>query len=125
MGASGSWSRLQLARAARGADAASDEAFLRALRRDPAFFAARARVKHGVRERFGLGPDGAVEVRELEATLPGFPPRQTVVEFWDAAGMRHHFKVFKPLTEVREDDLPPRWMKDALAMPQGYDCDCC
>jgi len=125
MGATGGWARLQLARAAAGGAPASDEAFLRALRREPAFFAARGRVKHWVRERFSIGRDGAVGVREVEQTLAGFPPRETVVEFWDASGMRHHFKVFKPLGEVREDDLPPAWMKDALAMPQGYDCDCC
>jgi hypothetical protein len=33
--------------------------------------------------------------------------------------------VFKALADVREEDLPPAWMKDALAVPQGYDCDCC
>lgn len=125
MGASGSWARLQPARAARGGAPASDEAFLGALKREPAFFAARGRLKRWIRSRFSLGRDAAVEVRELEATLAGFPPRETAVEFWDAGGMRHHFRVFKALTEVREDDLPPAWMKDALAVPQGYDCDCC
>jgi nitrate reductase delta subunit len=125
MGASGGWARLQLARAASGAAAQRDEAFLRSLRKDPAFFAARGRLKHWVRARFALGADEAVDVREVEATLPGFPPRETVVEFWSAQGVRHHFKVFKALAEVREEDLPPAWMRDALAVAQGYDCDCC
>jgi len=101
-----------------------EEAFLRALRREPAFFAARAQLKDRVRERFALDAHCAVEVREVEATLPGFPPRETIVEFPVGARL-HHFKVFKPLVEVREADLPPSWMKDALAIPQGYDCDCC
>ena len=125
MGASGTWARLQRASGAAGSASAGDDAFLRALRRDPAFFAARARVKRCIRERFALGGDARVEVHEREETLPGFPPRETVVEFWNAAGMRHHFKVFKPLVEVREGDLPPAWMREALAMPSGYDCDCC
>src|SRR5690348_13733056 len=123
MGGFWSGSKLQLART----DAerpAREDAVLRALRREPEFFAARARLKEWVRERFGLDADDAVEVREIEATLPGFPPRETVVEF-QAAAQRHHFKVFKPLGEVREPDLPPAWMKEALAIPQGYDCDCC
>jgi len=125
MGAPGSWARLQPARSADGACDAREDAFLRSLRKDPAFFAARGRLKHWVRERFALGADDAVDVREVETTLPGFPPRETVVEFWNAEGLRHHLKVFKALTEVREYDLPPAWMKDALAIPQGYDCDCC
>ena len=125
MGASGSWSRLQATRAAGEAGPASEDAFLRALRREPAFFAARSRLKRWVRARFSLDADDAVEVRELEATLPGFPPRETVVEFRTASGGRHHFKVFRPLVEVREEDLPPAWMKEALAIAAGYDCDCC
>jgi nitrate reductase delta subunit len=125
MGASGSWARLQRAPAASGAAVARDEAFLRSLRKDPAFFAARGRLKRWVRARFALGMDDAVDVREVETTLAGFPPLETVVEFWNAQGLRHHFKVFKALAEVREQDLPPAWMKAALAVPQGYDCDCC
>ena len=123
MGASGSWARLQLARAA-GTPPARGEAFLQSLRREPAFFVARGRLKRWVRARFALGADEAVDVREVETTLSGFPPRETLVEFRDG-GLRHHFKVFKALPEVREEDLPPAWMKDALAVAQGYDCDCC
>jgi nitrate reductase delta subunit len=125
MGASGSWSRLQLARAAGTAGPVNEDAFLGALRREPAFFAARGRLKRWVRARFALDADAAVEVRELETTLPGFPPRETLVEFRTAEGLRHHFKVFKPLVEVREEDLPPAWMKDALAIAPGGECDCC
>lgn len=125
MGASGSWSRLQPASAAGAPRPSSEDAFLGALRKEPAFFAARSRLKRWVRARFALDADAAVEVRELEATLPGFPPRETAIEFRAAAGLPHRFKVFKPLLEVREEDLPPAWMKDALACAQGYDCDCC
>jgi nitrate reductase delta subunit len=48
-----------------------------------------------------------------------------VVAFWTAEDRRHHFKVFKPAAEVAPDDLPPAWLKDALVIPPGGDCDCC
>jgi nitrate reductase delta subunit len=38
---------------------------------------------------------------------------------------RHHFKVFKPVAEVSPDDLPPRWYKGALAVPDDFECSCC
>jgi nitrate reductase delta subunit len=46
------------------------------------------------------------------------------VVFWSEAG-RHHFKIFKPLTQVSEDDLPPAFMKNALVALDGFECDCC
>jgi len=47
------------------------------------------------------------------------------VAFWTAEDRRHHFKVFKPVADVVPDDLPPAWLKDALVIPPGGDCDCC
>jgi nitrate reductase delta subunit len=44
--------------------------------------------------------------------------------FWTGAG-RHHFKVFKPLADVTEDDLPPAFMKNALVAVEGADLECC
>jgi nitrate reductase delta subunit len=44
--------------------------------------------------------------------------------FWTALG-RHHYKIFKPLADVVEDDLPPAFMKNALIALDGIDCDCC
>jgi hypothetical protein len=38
---------------------------------------------------------------------------------------RYQFKVFKPLAEVACDDLPPAWLRDALSVAEGIDCDCC
>jgi hypothetical protein len=46
------------------------------------------------------------------------------VVFWTTAG-RHHFKVFKPLAETAEDDLPPAFMKNALIALEGADLECC
>jgi hypothetical protein len=78
------------------------------------------------RERFGLPATGVVLVNEVASTLPGFPPRFTVIVFWTGAlAQRHHLKVFKPMDEVSAEDLPPYWMRDALAVPPGYSCECC
>ena len=87
--------------------------------------ASAEQVKAWTRQRFGLGEDSAVLVGELACTLPGCPPIETVVAFWTAADRRHHFKMFKPLAQVVEDDLPPAFMKNALADLDGIDCDCC
>jgi nitrate reductase delta subunit len=56
--------------------------------------------------------------------VPGCPPIETHVVFWTAAG-RHHFKIFKPLAQVSEDDVPPAFMKNPLIAPEGFECDCC
>jgi len=63
-------------------------------------------------------------VAEVACTVPGCPPLETVIAFW-VEGARHHFKVFKPLAGVVEDDLPPAWLKHALAEIPGVGCDCC
>jgi len=86
---------------------------------------AAQRIKLWTRERFGLAGDATLLVTELESALPGFPPLHTVVAFWTAERKHYHFKVFKPLQEVVEDDLPPAWLKDALAVSAGFDCGCC
>ncbi len=83
-----------------------------------------ARVREWTRARFALGDDVTVMVAELACTVPGCPPRETVVAFWTAPDRRHHFKIFKPAAEIVSDDLPPAWLKDALVVAQG-DCDCC
>lgn len=83
------------------------------------------RVRVWTRERFALAEDVVVMVSELACTLPGCPPIETVVAFWTAPERRHHFKVFKSVAEVVPDDLPPAWLKDALLVPDGGDCDCC
>jgi len=82
------------------------------------------RITDWTRERFALAHDAPVSVAELACTLPGCPPLETVVGFW--IDERHyHFKVFKPLEAVVLDDFPYAWLKDALAVPEGYDCGCC
>ena len=86
--------------------------------------AAVARARGWTQARFALTDDETVMVSELACGVPGCPPIETHVVFWTALG-RHHFKVFKPLADVAEDDLPPAFMKNALIALEGADCDCC
>ncbi len=86
---------------------------------------AAGRVKRWTRERFELAAEVVVIVSENASRLPGCPPLETHVAFWTAEQKRHHFKVFKPVLEVLADDLPPAWLKDALAVGEGLDCGCC
>ena len=81
------------------------------------------RVKDWTRERFRLGEGQTILLQESACTLPGFPPIETLVAFWTEDGERHRFKVFKPVEEVCDADVPPSWMKDALA--GDIACECC
>src|ERR1700683_2126604 len=82
------------------------------------------RVRDWTRGRFALADDETVMATQIACTVPGCPPIETHIVFWTALG-RHHFKVFKPVAEVTEDDLPPAFMKNALVALEGLDCDCC
>src|SRR5579859_6371820 len=82
------------------------------------------RVREWTRTRFALTGEDTVMVSQIACTVPGCPPIETHVVFWTAAG-RHHFKIFKPLVQVNEDDLPPAFMKNALVALEGFECDCC
>lgn len=93
------------------------------VKRDPAHAAALERVRQWTRVRFALAEPATVLVTEVACGLPGCPPIETVIAFW-VDGRRHHWKVFKPAAEVVEDDLPPSWMKPALAVPDDVEVDC-
>jgi hypothetical protein len=82
--------------------------------------AAIARLRSWTKARFALTDDETVMVSEIACSVP----IETHVVFWTATG-RHHFKIFKPLTQVTEDDLPPAFMKNALIALEGLVCDCC
>jgi hypothetical protein len=83
---------------------------------------AASRIKAWTRSRFG---DVTVLVTELESAAPGFPPLHTVVAFWSVERKHYHFKIFKPLEAVEEQDVPPAWYREALAVTPGTDCGCC
>ncbi len=99
-------------------------AMLGFIKKGPDQSAALDRLREWTRSRFALAAEDAVMVSELACAVPGCPPIETHTVFWTARG-RHHFKIFKPLAEVAEDDLPPAFMKDALIALDGADIDCC
>jgi nitrate reductase delta subunit len=86
---------------------------------------ALARVRDWTRARFELPADAMIAVSERACAIPGGPPLETVVGFWTADETRHHFRIFKPAADIAVDDLPFAWLKDALAQPPDFVCDCC
>ena len=92
-------------------------------KKSPEHTTALDRVREWVRTRFSLG-DGAILVAEVACAVPGCPPIETVIAFWSEE-RRHHFKVFKPVADVVEGDLPPSWYKSALAVSDDFQCECC
>lgn len=95
------------------------------LRKAPEHVAAVEGLRRATRARFRLAADAAILVSEVACRMPGCPPVETVVAFWADNGERRQFKLFKPVAEVVEDDLPPAWMKDRLAAIDEFGCGCC
>jgi nitrate reductase delta subunit len=95
------------------------------LKRSPEQLAALDRVREWTRARFALPEEATIIVAEVACGLPGCPPLETVVAFWFPGDMRHQFKVFKPVREVVEGDLPFAWLKEALVVFDGVGGDCC
>ena len=93
-------------------------------RKTPGESAVTDRLRDWTRARFALPPGQTVMVSELACSVPGCPPIETHVVFWSDLG-RHHYKIFKPLNAVGEDDLPPAFMKNALVWAEGLECGCC
>ena len=94
-------------------------------KKSPAHLQALERVKSWTCERFKLPPETVIFAAELVYASPGCPPLETVISFWDAQGKRYHFKIFKPVEDITSDELPYAWLLDALAVPEGFECDCC
>ena len=94
-------------------------------RKSPAHLQALERLKTWTRERFSLPSGCVIFAAELACTLPGCPPLETVISFWNDQGQRYHFKIFKRVEDIVPDDLPYAWLLDALAVPEGFECDCC
>lgn len=83
-----------------------------------------ARVREWTRKRFTLAADAAIVVSEVVCRVPGCPPLETVVVFW-IGETRHHFKFFKSVRDVTFEEFPPAWLRNALAVPDDFECDCC
>jgi hypothetical protein len=94
-------------------------------RKSPDRHEAASRIKAWTRTRFSLGADTTILVTEIESVQPGFPTLSTVVAFWTAEGKHYHWRIFKPIHEVAQDDLPPAWYREALEVTAGVQCSCC
>ncbi len=92
--------------------------------RTPQHLQALNRVREWTRLRFKLPDETAILVSEITCALPGCPPKETVIAFWENE-QRYHFKIFKPVADVTVDELPFAWQKDSLAVPVDFVCDCC
>lgn len=101
-----------------------DDGMLPGAAKSPEHLAALARVRDWTRQRFSLADEAAILVSEVACNLPGCPPLETVVAFWEDE-KRHHFKLFKPVEQVAYDNLPFAWMKESLEIPEGFGCECC
>ena len=95
------------------------------VRRYPGQLDATTRVEGWVRARFSLGDLATVMVAEVQCPVPGCPPIETIVAFWDGDGTRYRFKVFKPVADVVEDDVPISWLLPSLVDYGELGCDCC
>src|SRR5262245_21267243 len=93
-------------------------------KKSPEHRAALDRVREWSRARFRLADDTVILVAQVACAVPGCPPLETVIAFWSEE-RRHHFKIFNPVAEVTRDDLPPGWLKPALAVPDDFECTCC
>ena len=93
-------------------------------RNSPGHGEALARVREFTRERFTLSADAAIVVSEVACRTPGCPPVETIVVFWHGE-TRHHLRFFKSVGDVVLADFPPAWLRGALAVPDGFECDCC
>ena|ERR1700680_1748143 len=101
-----------------------DDGGLPGTTKSPEHLAALERVREWTRQRFQLAFDSAILVSEVACNLPGCPPLETVVAFWEN-DTRYHFKLFKRVAEVTYDNLPFAWMKESLVIPEGFGCECC
>ncbi len=71
------------------------------------------RVEDWTRQRFGLPAEAIVIVSESPGQLPGYPPLETTVLFW-TGDERYRLRIFKPVAEVCESDLPVAWLLPSL-----------
>lgn len=91
------------------------------LRRPGLGVADATRVEAALRDRFALPDTVAVIVAQLNCQTPGCPPVETAIAFWGEDGTAYRLRVFKPLAEVSEEDMPPRWLLPAL-LDEGEGC---
>lgn len=94
-------------------------------RKNAAHLEALDQIKGWTRERFKMATDAVILVAEVNCKIPGCPPVETVVAFWNDDNTRYRFKLFMPVADVRREDLPISWLLPSLIDYGDLGCDCC
>ena len=71
------------------------------------------RVECLVRQRFQVAEPDLILVSEDPGLKPGYPPLETNVIFWKGE-TRYRLKIFRPISEVAQTDLPIAWLLPSL-----------
>jgi hypothetical protein len=80
------------------------------------------RVEGLIRDRFAISNSEIILVSEDPGFKPGFPPKETNAVFWKQE-TRYRLKIFSPIAEVKNNDLPIAWLLPSLE--DNGDTDCC
>lgn len=94
-------------------------------RKNSALLEQLEQIKGWTRARFALADEAVILVAEVNCKIPGCPPVETVVAFWNDENTRYRFKLFTPVAEVKQEDLPPTWLLPGLIDYGDLGCDCC
>ena len=62
-------------------------------------------VKSWVSQAFDLSENVSVMITQLQCTEEGCPPIETVIAIMETPGKPRHFKIHKPLAEVKQTDI--------------------
>jgi hypothetical protein len=74
---------------------------------------ALSRVEAMVRDRFRIPERQIILVSQDVGVKPGFPPLETNVVFWKNE-KRYRLKIFSPVAQVSDSDIPVAWLLPAL-----------
>jgi nitrate reductase delta subunit len=80
------------------------------------------RIEGLVRDRFRIGGSDIILVSQDPGTKPGCPPYETNVIFWKDE-QRYRLKIFAPVSQVTDTDLPVDWLLPLLE--DNGDSGCC
>lgn len=81
-----------------------------------------SRVEKLVVERFNIPASEIILVSQDPGERPGFPPQETNIIFWKDK-IRYRFKIFAPVADIEDGQLPIYWLLPSLE--DNGDADCC
>lgn len=79
------------------------------------------RVEGLIRERFRIPDSDIILVSQDAGTKPGFPPVETNVIFFKNE-IRYRLKIFSPVADVMDEDLPIAWLLPSLEDTGEAEC---